>query len=106
MERNISESPERWVVLEMPNNNYKIFGTWYGGYLDSDRWKLNSGVKKVEQDDEFYYFYGVSGSCYKCHKDSYGIATLYGLGVLHNMIKISKSQIKLMDNIDDWTKII
>ena len=106
MERNISESPERWVVLEMPNNNYKIFGTWYGGYLDSDRWKLNSGVKKVEQDDEFYYFYGVSGSCYKCHKDSYGIATSYGLGVLHNMIKISKSQIKLMDNIDDWTKII
>ena len=66
MDRNISEVPDRWVIFKLPNNYYKVFGTWAGGYLDGDRWKLNSGISKVEQDENFYYFIGFSGSCYKC----------------------------------------
>ena len=26
MDRNISESPERWVIVKLPNNYYKVFG--------------------------------------------------------------------------------
>lgn len=37
MKRNISETPERWVILKLPNNYYKVFGTWAGGYLDGNR---------------------------------------------------------------------
>ena len=37
MKRNISETPERWVILKIPNNYYKVFGTWAGGYLDGDQ---------------------------------------------------------------------
>ena len=106
MERNISEIPERWVILKLPDNNYKVFGTWAGGYLGSDRWKLNSGIEKVEQDDDFYYFIGVSGSCYKCHKKGYGTITSYGAGMLEHLLKIGEGKVGLMEDMDDWSEII
>ena len=89
--RNISETPDKWVVVKIDNNLdkpfYKVFATWAGGYLDGDRWKLNSGIKLVIDDDDYYYFIGHSGSCYKCHKKGYGTASSYGEGVLMDMIK-------------------
>jgi hypothetical protein len=89
--RNISETPDRWVVVKIDNKLdtpfYKVFATWAGGYLDGDRWKLNSGIKSVESDEDYYYFIGHSGSCYKCHKKGYGTATSYGEGVLQDMIE-------------------
>ena len=106
MDRNINETPERWVILKLPNNNYKVFGTWSGGHLDGDRWKLNSGIDKVEQDENFYYFIGFSGSCYKCHKKTYGIATSYGLGVLNKIIEQGNGQIELMEDVFDWVNVV
>jgi len=106
MDINISETPERWVIVKLPNNYYKVFGTWAGGYLDNDRWKLNSGISKVEQDKNFYYFIGFSGSCYKCHKKAYGIATSYGLGVLNKRIEQGNGQIELMEDVVDWANVV
>lgn len=106
MSRNISEKPDKWVVVKLPNDSYKVFGTWGGGYLDSDRWKLNSGISKVEQDEDFYYFVGFSGSCYKCHKKSYGIATSYGLRVLNKIIDQGSGKIELMVEADNWENVI
>lgn len=103
MKRNISETPERWVILKLPNNCYKVFATWSGGYLDGDRWKLNSGIEKVEQDDNYYYFIGFSKSCYKCYKKRYGIATSYGLGVLNKIIEQGDGQIELMEDSGNWS---
>ena len=106
MDRNISESPDRWVIVKLPNNYYKVFGTWTGGYLDGDRWKLNSGISKVEQDENFYYFIGFSGSCYKCHKKGYGTATSWGLSVLNKIIEQGNGQIELMENVEDWENVV
>ena len=90
-ERNISDIPDKWVVVKIDNNLdeplYKVFATWVGGYLNGDKWKLNSGIKSVESDDDYYYFIGHSGSCYKCHKKGYGTASSYGEGVLMDMIE-------------------
>ena len=105
MKRNISETPEKWVVLKLPNNHYKIFSTWGSGYIGRDIWKLNSGIDRVEQDDNNYYFIGFSRSCYKCDKTRYGTASSYGEGVLSKIIKQSNGQIVLMDNINDWSKL-
>jgi len=98
MERTISETPEKWVILKISSEvdseieeNYKIFGTWAGGYLGSDSWKINSGIKRIEEDENSYYFYGYSGSCYKCSKSGYGIITSYGYGILENIIKKSNT---------------
>jgi len=106
MDRNISESPDRWVIVKLPNNYYKVFATWTGGYLDGDRWKLNSGISKVEQDENFYYFIGFSGSCYKCHKKGYGTATSWGLSVLNKIIEQGNGQVELMENVEDWENVV
>ena len=83
----------------------EIFASWSGGYLDSDRWKLNSGVKGVEQDEDYYYFIGYSGSVYKCYKKGYGITSGYGYAVLNDIIKKSQGKAELMIDREDWKTI-
>ena len=81
--------PDRWMLVKITNANseshYRVFASWYGGYLGSDSWKLNSGVTRVDEDEHTYQFHGSSGSVYECHKSAYGISG-YGMGVLSNMI--------------------
>ena len=77
-ERIITETPDKWVVLELKNEGttmYKVFGSWPGGYLDGDREKGENYEVAVEEDDDYYYFIGYTGSCCKCHKESYGVMT-------------------------------
>jgi len=49
---------------------YKTLTGWSGSYATGDAWKLNSGNKFVEEDKNYYYFHGYSGSVYQCHKES------------------------------------
>jgi len=81
--------PDRWLLTKIANGKgdvaYKIFASWYGGYLGADSWKLNSGIVKVIEEENSYLFYGYTGSIYECHKGSYGISG-YGSSVLANMI--------------------
>jgi hypothetical protein len=71
--------PDRWVILKITNGDkaaYKVMGGWYGGYLGSDSWRINSGISKIELVDNTYKFHGNSGSVYVCHKDGYGVTVL------------------------------
>ena len=72
-------NPDRWVLIKIGgiNPHYRVFGCWSGGYLDGDSWRMNSGIVRVEEDEENYRFYGSSGSCYVCGKYGYGY-TFYG----------------------------
>jgi hypothetical protein len=69
--------PEMWKVIEITKEGEppfrKVFAGWRGGYADSDRWRLNSGIESTEFDGEIYSFIGSSGSIYKCHKNLEGI---------------------------------
>lgn len=113
---NISESPEAWVIIKMTDIregadcvHYKVFGSWAGGYLDGDRWKMNSGISRVEEDDMFYYFYGVSGSCYACHKEAYGIKTSYSQEVLDNILSNSYKvniRSKVLPKETEWLSLL
>jgi len=111
--RNISETPDRWVVVKIDNKLdtpfYKVFATWTGGYLDGDRWKLNSGIKLVESDEDYYYFIGHSGSCYKCHKKGYGTASSYGERVLMDMIENSykiNATVNVLPEDIEWGELL
>jgi len=80
-------TPDKFVVLEIKNGEekyYKVLGGWFGGYLGADSWRLNSGITRAEYVDGSWYFYGSSGSVYKCHVDSYGFTSLM-LGVYSGM---------------------
>lgn len=102
MKYNVTETPERWIILKVPEG-FKVFATWAGGYLDGDSWRLNSGVKKVEEDENYYYFIGFSGSCYKCHKESWGVATSYGQVVLDRILDTKK--VEIMNEKTNWIEL-
>lgn len=66
-------TPDNWVIVEIADKDttfYKVLGGWSGGYLDGDRWRINSGITEVEEREDHYLFYGQSGSVYKCWKES------------------------------------
>lgn len=96
------QTPDKWIILKIGTENpiYKVFATWYGGYLGNDSWKINSGINKVEEDDSFYYFYGYSGSCYKCHKKTYG-TNFYSKCILDNILDKS-TDVSIMEEFYDF----
>ena len=97
-----SDSPDEWVMIYIERSSlYKIFGSWFGGYLGGDSWSLNSGIKAVEEDEDYYYFYGHSGSCYKCHKGKYATGTNYTGGVLNDLLEKSGAILIEKDSIID-----
>lgn len=106
MENLITETPEKWVVLKIPNGHYKVFASWCGDYLNGDSWKINSGIKEIDEDENYYYFIGFSGSCYKCDKKKYGVATYYTSNVLGNIIENANGLIELLNSIDDFVKVM
>lgn len=94
-------TPDRWLIIKLPEC-YKVFATWAGGYLDSDRWQTNSGITKVETVGDYYLFHGQSGSIYKCHKDSYG-TTAYGNSILNKILEVDTNN--LIEVLDDVSQM-
>ena len=65
-------TPDAWVVVSINHNGEairKVLAGWYGGYARGDSWKLNSGIEKTVETDEYYDFHGYSGSVYRCYKN-------------------------------------
>jgi len=100
--------PDKWVVVKIEGKEfpltYKVFGCWFGGYLGSNSWKMNSGIKYASEGDNCYLFEGYSGSIYKCYKNTYG-THMYGRGVLEDIIEKSKEHgvtIEIMPEDTNW----
>jgi len=77
-------TPDGIIILKIINEGdtiFKVFSSWSGGYLDSDSWRLNSGISKVEYDNEYFYFYGYSGSVVQINKSG-GRVSGYNMGVV------------------------
>lgn len=104
--------PDNWVVLKIKDGKldhgfYKVLAGWSGGYLDGDSWRMNSGISKVtEEGDDHLKFWGYSGSCYVCHKKSYGLR-MNNAGVYNALKKQEgfENQITLMDENTDWLNV-
>ena len=103
--------PDKWLVVKITGKDtppvHKVFACWYGGYLGSDSWKLNSGITKATLEGNIYSFEGSSGSVYECHKDYYG-TNGYGADVLSNIIAragMNGVTIELMPENTNWMEI-
>jgi len=77
--------PDAYRLILLDNNLIKVFGDWYGGYLDDGAWRVNSGCTQIEEHDDHYKAFGYSGSTYYLNKslndlDKYtqGKLTAYG----------------------------
>ena len=80
--------PDKWMIIRIEGTDphFRVFGSWSGGYLDGDSWRLNSGIESVVEDGNYYNFIGHSGSVYRCHKEMYG-ANVYGYGAAQDLCK-------------------
>ncbi len=106
-------TPDKWIVIKITNKNekplYKVFSSWYGGYLGSDSWKMNSGIKSIDiHEDDYIDFIGYSGSVYRCVIGCYG-TNLYSQGVLNNIIETGKKNnftVEILPENTDWNKLL
>lgn len=66
-------TPDGYAILKIQTYGsddvvLKVFGSWSGGYLDGDSWRLNSGIIDVKEDESSYLVTGYSGSQYVLSK--------------------------------------
>lgn len=96
-------APDGWVLVKITGTDphYRVFGSWIGGYAQSDSWRLNSGITDVEEDDKYYYFKGFSGSCYKCNKSTYGELAMYNSGVINDYCNVSGGTMSIIQEMPD-----
>lgn len=101
-------TPNRWVILKLTYENgepdYRVFAGWSGGYLDSDEWKLNSGIVSHEIQNEYIRFIGESGSVYQCYKGAEGF-TAFMSSVLSFWKENPRNQITVL-TFDEYLKEI
>ena len=104
--------PDNWVIIKLKGDtpHYRVLGGWSGGYLTGDSWRMNSGIVRVEEDTikynedystHVYKFYGSSGSCYICGKNTYGLR-MNNVGVWNELEKKNGDKVELMPEETDW----
>lgn len=96
-------TPDNWVIVHVKGDDphYRVLAGWSGGYTTGDSWRMNSGITRVEEDKEYFYFHGTSGSVYKCHKESYCLR-MNNAHVWHAMQAQHGDRVELMKEHNDW----
>lgn len=100
-------TPDNWVVVKITTEKetlYKVLAGWSGGYLSGDIWQLNSGIVRVEEEGDYYLFYGYSGSCYRCHKKAYCLRGNTS-GIWNSLKERLKDDIDIMPEETNWLEM-
>jgi hypothetical protein len=99
-------TPDNWVVIKINGDtpHYKVLAGWSGGYLHGSSWRMNSGIVRVEKTDDNYLFYGSTGSCYICHKETYGLRMNIAY-VWNQLQKDYANRVDILDETTDWTSV-
>lgn len=100
-------APDSWVVLKVNDDTpfYKLLCGWSGGYLDGDAWRINSGITWIKSDQDHFYFGGHSGSCYRCHKNTYGLQNITAQ-VFDQLEQKHGSRMELMPAHTQWETLV
>ena len=97
-------NPDNWVMIKVNGENphYRILVGWdEKNKENNDLWKIDQGITRVEEDKDYFYFYGYGGSVYKCSKQSYYLKD----NILHVWSTIHTQQedkVELMKENTDW----
>jgi len=101
-------TPDNWVVLKFDVEGspviYKVLCGWSGGYLDSDVWQMNSGITVVFDREDKIDFYGSSGSCYTCYKNSYGLR-MNNAGMYNRLKAEFGDGVEMLAEDTDWSSM-
>lgn len=97
--------PEGWEIVLFGKKDYRVFGTWRGGYLDGDSWRLNSGIVEIQEEEDKYLIFGSSGSCYVCLKHKEHMLGIHGGGALYKLCHSHKGKtLEITDILAGFTK--
>lgn len=96
-------NPEEWELVKIGGTDphYRVFGSWRGGYLNGDSWRMNSGIKECVEDGDYYIFKGYSGSEYQCHKETYGIRSPWNASVLDDYCERASGHMTRVESMPD-----
>ena len=97
-------TPDNWVVIKFNSDtpHYKVLAGWSGGYTTGDSWRMNSGIVRVEDQGDRLGFYGASGSCYSCGKNSYGLRMNNGY-IWDKLQNLHGDKVELLDEDTNWS---
>jgi hypothetical protein len=108
--------PDNWVVVKMTQRQshgvedtimYKVLAGWDGGYLNVDRWRMNSGINLILNRKDEVHFYGHSGSNYICEKGHYGLRSEMRK-IFENLEHFASTrdvEVELLDEDTDWSSL-
>ena len=99
-------TPDNWVVIKMDGDepHYRVLAGWSGGYLNGDSWRMNSGITRVEDDGDYYNFYGSSGSCYSCHNESY-MLRMNNAHIWTRLQELHGDKVEMIPEDTDWMNL-
>jgi hypothetical protein len=97
-------NPEEWMLVRITGTHphYRVFGSWRGGYLNGDSWRLNSGIVSVNrsaEDNDILEIHGHTGSIYEVHTSTYGIRSPYNRGELDGLVERSGNNAFVIEDI-------
>ena len=98
-----SRTPDNWVIIHLKGEDphYRVLGGWSGGYTQGDSWRLNSGISSVKKNENFFVFFGASGSSYVCHEDTYGLR-MNNAHIWSQLQEIHGDKVEIMPEDTDW----
>lgn len=94
---------DNWVVIKFKGKDphYRVLVGTSGGYLDGDSWRMNSGIVRVEEDKDYFYFYGYSGSSYVCRKTAYCLRR-NNAHIWSQLQELHGDKVEMMPEETDW----
>jgi len=96
-------NPDNWVIIKINGDDphYRVLAGWSGGYLDGDSWRMNSGITRAEDAGDRFNFYGSSGSCYSCGKESYTLR-MNNAHIWAKLQEMHGDKVEMMPEDTDW----
>lgn len=94
-------APGKWEIVKINGKGfigYKILGDWSSDYLMTSSWRMSSGIVEVIERGDFLEFVNVTGSVYKCHKNTkgFGFATV---SVFEDLQKVGDVEIITLEQL-------
>src|SRR5690606_9613554 len=87
--------PDGWVIIRI-KNTLIVFACWSGGYAQSDSWKLNSGIKLLEEFPNHYKVMEYSDRKYILNINEEDRLNAY----VHSILQIINRQVKDRYDVD------
>lgn len=98
--------PDNWVIIKFKGDDphYRVLAGWSGGYMTGNSWRMNSGITSFREGDEHYLFYGSSGSCYSCGRESY-MLRMSTAGIWNQLQELHGDKVEMMPEDTDWANM-